>query len=110
MVMYGLERDFGASVYSGGSWTAYTTTDGLGNNQIKCIEEGATGGVWFGTNNGASHFDGTNWTNFGTADGLPFGGVTAIMIDDGDNVWMGSGFERNYDLRRSEFYSNHASS
>lgn len=91
--------DFGASVYSGGSWTAYTNADGLGNNQIKCIEEAANGDVWFGTNTGASLFDGVNWTNFGIADGIPFGGVTAIMIQANGDVWLGSGLNgiRIYD-------------
>jgi len=83
--------DFGASVYDGMNWTAYTNADGLGNNQIKCIEEAANGDVWFGTNSGASLFDGASFTNYGTGDGLPFGGVTALDIQTNGDVWMGSG-------------------
>ena len=83
--------DFGACHFDGNSWTTYTTADGLGNNQIKCIEEDASGNVWFGTNNGASYYDGNTWMNLGTADGLPFGGVTAINIDGNGDVWLGSG-------------------
>lgn len=83
--------DFGACHYDGTSWTTYTTTDGLGNNQIKCIEEDAQGNVWFGTNNGASQFDGSTWMNLGTADGLPFGGVVSITFDSNGDVWLGSG-------------------
>ncbi|NRA11312.1 MAG: T9SS type A sorting domain-containing protein [Crocinitomicaceae bacterium] len=81
--------DFGACVYDGASWTTFTTAEGLGNNQIKCIEEDANGDVWFGTSNGASFYDGS-WTNFGTPE-LPFGGVTAIEIMANGDVWLGSG-------------------
>lgn len=83
--------DFGTSVYSGGIWTSYTSTNGLANEQIKCITEDGAGDIWFGTNSGASKFDGTTWLNIGTAQGLPFGGVTEIDVNASGEVWLGTG-------------------
>jgi ligand-binding sensor domain-containing protein len=83
--------DYGTSVFNGTAWTTYTTTDGLDNNKVQCINEDGLGNMWFGTINGLSKFDGTNWTTFGTADGLPFGGVNSITIATNNEVYLGTG-------------------
>lgn len=84
--------DFGASVFNGSSWSSFSTADGLGNDQIKCITENAAGQIWFGTNTGASLFDGVSaWTNYNTSNGLPFGGVNEIDVHANGDVWMGTG-------------------
>tara|TARA_B110000285_G_C15132059_1_gene624315 strand:+ start:2461 stop:3681 length:1221 start_codon:yes stop_codon:yes gene_type:complete len=97
--------DFGASYYIGGSWNLYTTLDGLGSDQIKCITEVDNGDIWFGTSSGASLYDGTSWVNYGTAEGLPFGGVNSIEIQPNGDVWMGTGLSGMRILSGSTFTS-----
>ena len=83
--------DFGISMFDGTNWISYTSADGLGNEQIKCIGQDATSKMWFGTSNGVSTLDGATWTNYGTADGIPFGGVNSITLHTNGEVWLGTG-------------------
>src|SRR5262245_2881470 len=50
---------------------AYTTTDGLGHNEVRQIVRDSLGLLWFCTADGLSRFDGARFTNYNTEDGLP---------------------------------------
>lgn len=54
------------------SFKHYSTTDGLPNNEIKCIIEDERGNLFLSTNNGLSYFDRSSesFTNYDRTDGL----------------------------------------
>lgn len=54
----------GLSVYDGKSFKYFTTSDGLADNQVRSIQEGKNGDIWFGTANGVSNYDGKTITNY----------------------------------------------
>lgn len=49
----------GVAVYNGKSFTYFTTTEGLTDNQIHSIQEDKAGNVWFNTQTGVCSYDGT---------------------------------------------------
>lgn len=73
----------------GGTWTAYTTSNGLVNNQVKSIDEDASGGIWIGTNQGVSHFDGASWVSYTSPD-IHWSGVNGTAFDSNGDVWFAS--------------------
>ncbi len=94
-----LGTDFGINHFDGTTWMSYNATDGLGNEQIKCINEDLSGNMWFGTSGGLSEFDGSTFTNYGTAEGIPFGGVNTVTVEANGDLWIGTGLDgiRIYD-------------
>lgn len=49
----------------GGSFTTYTTKQGLAGDLVWTTMKDRAGHLWFGTHNGAtSHFDGRSFTNY----------------------------------------------
>jgi signal transduction histidine kinase/ligand-binding sensor domain-containing protein len=56
-----------------GTFTAYTTRDGLSSNRVDCILEDHGGDLWISTNRGVSRFDpvAKTFKNYSVADGLP---------------------------------------
>ena len=84
--------DFGLCKYADSVWTCFTTSDGLGDDRIKYIEQSADGRIWIGEYDGLSIYDGSNWTTYNLSDGLPFGGIQYITFDNNDDAWLGSGF------------------
>lgn len=81
----------GAGKYDGTNWTKFTETDGLGDNRINDISEGADGKIWFGDNDGVTVYDGSTWKSYTTSDGLPFGGIASVAFDSKGDAWLGSG-------------------
>ncbi|MFH2142834.1 MAG: two-component regulator propeller domain-containing protein [Bacteroidota bacterium] len=73
-----------------GTWTNYTTNDGLADNCVKAICEDNSGNIWFGTLNGVSKYDGSDWTTYTTVDGLAFNEVLSIFKDSHENIWFGT--------------------
>ena len=99
--------------------TAFTTAQGLANNNVRCIKEDKTGNIWFGTRGGGvscyngsrveaiergdknaqgtqQDFKKTNgklvksFTNYTTAQGLAHNSVSCIMEDKTGNIWFGT--------------------
>jgi ligand-binding sensor domain-containing protein len=70
-----------------GSYTKFTTIDGLADNWVLAIASDKAGNVWVGTNAGVSKFDGAAWANY-----LAGIYVTAIASDAMGNVWFGTQF------------------
>ena len=46
--------------------TNYTTTEGLLDNFVECLDVDAQGNVWFGTSMGLQMFDGESWVTYNT--------------------------------------------
>jgi ligand-binding sensor domain-containing protein len=46
----------GVSRFDGGTWTTYTTDDGLADNYVTSIAVAPDGALWFGTFGGVSRY------------------------------------------------------
>jgi ligand-binding sensor domain-containing protein/signal transduction histidine kinase len=75
---------------SGNSVRRYTTADGLVNNFVRAIQQGADGTLWIGTDEGVSHFDGKKFVNYQMKDGLAYQSVRAMLQDRGGDLWIGT--------------------
>lgn len=53
----------GVCRFDGKSYTYFTVKEGLKNNQIRTIQEGGNGNIWFGTSDGVSGFNGKEIIN-----------------------------------------------
>lgn len=83
--------DFGASRWNGADWTTFTTTDGLGDNEIKNIKQAPNGDLWFATINGATkRTSGGTFTAYGSPD-IPFGGATHVAFASNGDVLLSGG-------------------
>jgi ligand-binding sensor domain-containing protein len=74
---------------AGGTWTHYTTGDGLAGESTRCGVVASDGAVWFGTDQGVSRFDGKSWTTFTTRDGLASNWINALDAAPDGSIWVG---------------------
>jgi len=72
-----------------GTWTTYTTEDGLADNGVSSITVDGDNIKWFGTEIGVSSFDGTTWTTRTIEDLRLSNSVYAIAVDTDDVKWFG---------------------
>ena len=80
-----------SSASAEGTWTTYTTEDGLANNWVWSIAVDADNVKWFGTQgSGVSSFDGTTWTTYTKDDGLTNNDVYSIAVDADNVKWFGT--------------------
>ncbi len=79
----------GVTVYNGATWTTYTTSDGLADNDVRSMAEDLNGHLWFGHWNGdVSEFDGVStWTIHVNID-LNHSEVFGIAADDLNRKWF----------------------
>jgi len=80
----------GVAKYDGKTLKYFTTEDGLAENAITSIVEGANGNLWFGTHLGLSQYDGDTFTNFTTEDGLCHNRISNLLIDSKGDFWIGT--------------------
>ena len=81
-----------SSLFAQGTWTTFTTADGLASDFVRAVAIDASDTKWFVTSGGGvSSFDGSTWTTFTTADGLANNGVLAIVFDASGTKWFGTG-------------------
>ena len=74
-----------------GTFTTFTTEDGLPGNTVWKIVEDRQGHLWFGTNTGGvSRYDGRTFTTFDTQDGLTNHAVWTILEDRAGELWLGT--------------------
>ena len=73
---------------AGGSWTLFTSLEGLPYDDFTTVAAGESGVVWFGTHRGAIRFDGNTWEYREGLRWLPANDVTAISVADGGNAWL----------------------
>lgn len=76
------------------TFTNYTTTDGLLNNNVSALCEGVSGEMWFGTQSGVSKFDGSTWTDYqqSTYPGMADDNILSIFMNSDDELWIGTDF------------------
>ena len=55
--------EFRLQPFKKGTWRTFTTEQGLPNNEVKKIVEGADGGLWISTDAGVCYFDGNTFQN-----------------------------------------------
>ena len=74
-----------------GTWTTYSTKDGLAHNWVVSIYEDRSGTLWIGTmGRGVSRFDGESWASLDMRDGLPGTYVKSIAEDSNGALWFGT--------------------
>ncbi|WP_437316062.1 two-component regulator propeller domain-containing protein [Sorangium sp. So ce385] len=76
-----------------GSWSTYTTKDGLANDSVLDIARSGDGSVWFGTaGGGVSRFNPNNrsWSTYTVIDGLAGNFVHKIAHAADDSLWFGT--------------------
>ena len=82
---------FGLNRYDGQHFTAFTTADGLSNNQVMDILEDREGTLWIATfGGGVSRYDGGRFTEFTTEQGVATSLVFTVMEDRKGNIWAGT--------------------
>ncbi len=88
----------GARKYDGTTFTSYTTREGLGGNQVRCILGDRQGHIWLsGDHAGVCRFDGKTFRRFTAEDGLGNDRVFTIFEDKAGDLWfvtLGEGVTR----------------
>ena len=82
----------GLSVFEKGTWTTYTTEDGLAHNGVLAIDVSEqTGDVWIATMGGLSRWTAGKFENFNQMNsGMPNDLIYAVTCD-GKDVWVATG-------------------
>jgi len=74
-----------------GSWTKWTTRDGLPGNRISAIVGDGGDGLWIATwGNGLTHFDGAHFETLTTHQGLANNLVLRLLLDSHGVLWIGT--------------------
>jgi hypothetical protein len=82
--------------YAQESWTTYTTSEGLPNNNCYSVLIDNSGNSWIGLRGGVgtyfiSKYDGVTWTNYGFGDGATGSGkVWVLYLDSHNTLWAGT--------------------
>ena len=77
--------------YNGRGFVQYTTTDGLPDRRVICLELAEDGTLLVGTQDGSmARFDRGQMSSFDINDGLKDRPLLTLAVDDMDRVWMGS--------------------
>ncbi|OGI26037.1 MAG: hypothetical protein A3J76_05500 [Candidatus Moranbacteria bacterium RBG_13_45_13] len=89
-VWFSLSNSSGAGIYRyNGSWTRYTTSNGLISNSVSDSYIDASGNVWLATDRGVSKFDGTSWVSWTTDNSeLATNIVTSVEGDADGKIWF----------------------
>ncbi len=86
----------GVSRFKKGTFTTYTSRNGLSSDAINSLYEDASGALWIGTDGGGldrvdiDRLQGAIFRNYGAADGLPDTAVFSIAGDRSGALWMGT--------------------
>ncbi len=74
-----------------GSFTNFTTRDGLSSNIVWAVHEGRDGSLWIGTfGGGLNRLKDGRFDVYTSADGLPDTSVRAIQEDAAGTLWIGT--------------------
>lgn len=82
----------GLSKFSNGTWTTYTTKEGLPGNHVFMLKQGKDGKLWIGTNKGLARFkdDGQGFTVLTKQQGLYADNVFSMAEASDGSIWVGS--------------------
>src|SRR5689334_14358102 len=69
---------------------AYTTADGLPNDEVDRIVADSRGFVWLCTKGGLARFEGYSFATFSAQQGLPDGGVNVLLETRSGDYWVGT--------------------
>ena len=74
--------------------TNYTTSEGLVDNYVECIDIDMNDNVWFGTSLGVQMFDGSNWYLWNQANfpGLLSNNIKCIRALSNGEIWVGTDY------------------
>jgi two-component system, sensor histidine kinase ChiS len=73
------------------SFSFYTRTQGLNQDDISTIVQDSAGNLWIGTYGaGLVRFDGTYFSHFDTKSGLPDNHILSLFIDSDEFIWIGT--------------------
>lgn len=101
----------GVHRYDGARFTTYTTEQGLGGNEVRCVFVDRRGRVWVGTDGGGvTCFDGAEIRTFTAKDGLSNDRVFDVLEDREGNIWfsaLGAGVCRYDDKSFTQFGPQH---
>lgn len=84
-------REAGLLRYGNGTFTRWTTTDGLSSNAIEILYEDGTGSLWLGTQNGLNRFKDGRFARIAEGQGLTGAPVVSLVPDRAGHLWIGSG-------------------
>lgn len=77
--------------HAGGEWTALTTRQGLGQDEIMDLVPLADGGLWVATESaGVDRYDGRGFRHFRQADGLPSDVMYCVALGVDGALWAGT--------------------
>lgn len=70
------------------SWSSFSITNGLSDNNVTSVASDAGGKIWVGTFHGVNVFDGAHWSS--VVNTLPSAAVQAIYRDSSGTMWVGT--------------------
>ena len=73
-----------------GSYTRYTTVDGLADNHVENVLIAPDGTKWFRTLSGVSSFDGIAWNSYSEENGFPHYYVSIMHEQSNGTMWFGT--------------------
>ena len=73
-----------------GTYTRYTTVDGLADNHVESLLIASDGTKWFRTLSGVSNFNGTVWRSFTVGNRLPYYYVSVMYEQSNGTMWFGT--------------------
>lgn len=77
--------------YSDGIQIAqYTTSNGMGDNRIRAIDEDEDGTLYFATRDGLTVLENGNFRTYRVDNGLPANRIRDVEVDQNGTVWIGT--------------------
>src|SRR5665213_2511190 len=78
------------TLFRNGTFTNYTTKDGLAGDIVQAILEDHQGNLWFGTSGGLSRWTDGKFTSFTMQQGLSGASINALYEDKDQTLWIGA--------------------
>lgn len=72
--------------------TNYTTSEGLLDNYVECVDVDLQNHIWFGTSVGLQMFDGENWMSYTTTEypNMVSDNIKVIRAMENGDIWIGT--------------------